>query len=150
MFLAAGLLTACQDASPAPPPAAPAPSPVRTTPATRPAPGKISAIGIDAFFTRQQTGAALIYDARPNFVAGFGKIPGAINWPAARFEQDLPRHETEIRSAGSDGRLIVVYCTDSACPDARALAEKIAARGHDVCVFEGGYAEWKTAGLPVE
>ncbi len=139
-------LAACQTPSPEPAPAPPTPreSPPASTP------GRLTAIDLTALFARHQSGEVLIYDARPNFVAGFGKIPGAINWPANRFETGLPRHEPEIRAARRLGRPVVVYCTDAACPDARHLAEKIAARGHPVSVLEGGFAEWKEAGLPVE
>ncbi len=143
-------LAACQTPSPEPapdPPPAP-PRPRESPPA--PTPGRLTAIDLTALFARQQSNEVLIYDARPNFIAGFGKIPGAINWPANRFETGLPRHEPEIRAARRFGRPVVVYCTDAACPDARHLAEKIAARGHHVSVLEGGFAEWKEAGLPVE
>lgn len=146
--LAAGFLASCQDTPP--PTATTPPVPARQTPVARPTPGNVTAMDVDGFFARQQSGTALIYDARPNFVAGFGKIPGAVNWPAARFTQDFSRHESELNAARKEGRVVVIYCTDSDCPDARALAEKISSRGFDVSVFEGGFADWKAAGLPVD
>lgn len=101
-------------------------------------------------FPRQQAGTVLIYDARPRFVAAFGKIPGGISWPRGDFETRLAKSEAEIRAAQAEGKPVVVYCTDEACPDATAVAEKLAARGHDVSVLTGGFALWKEAGLPVE
>ena len=107
-------------------------------------------MSIETFFPRQQAGTALIYDARPSFVYAFGKIPGAISWPRGDFDRQLPRREAEIRQAASAGKVVVIYCTDLACPDARAVAEKLIARGHDVSIFEGGYATWKDTGMPTE
>lgn len=107
-------------------------------------------MSIEAFFPRQQAGTALIYDARPVFVAAFGKIPGGIPWPRGDFEKLLPLREPEIRQAAATEKVVVIYCTDLACPDARAVAEKLIARGHDVSILEGGYAAWKDTGMPTE
>lgn len=112
--------------------------------------GRLSAIPLEVLFAKQQSGEVLLYDARPVFVAAFGKIPGAISWPKADFEKHLAEREPEIRSAGKAGKTVVIYCTDSACPDARTVAEKLAARGHDIAIFEGGYGEWKDAGMETE
>lgn len=105
---------------------------------------------LEAFFPKQQSGSALIYDARPGFVSTFGKIPGAIPWPRGDYEKQLAQREPEILRARAAGKVVVIYCTDLACPDARAVAEKLAARGHDISILEGGYATWKEAGMPVE
>lgn len=141
-------LAACQN--PVAPPVV-TPAPVTPTPA-RPAvkAGKLTAIDLTTLFPRQQAGSVLIYDARPGFVAGFGKIPGSISWPKNDFDARLSRSEAEIRAAKAAGKPVVLYCTDAACPDARAVAEKLAARGHDVAILDGGFAAWKEAGLPTE
>ena len=153
------VLSSCQEpVSPAPAVTPPAPAPAKTVPekpqVTKSAPaakaGKLTTIPIETFFPRQQAGTALIYDARPGFVSGFGKIPGAISWSRGDFEKLLPQHEPEIRQAKAAGKIVVIYCTDAACPDARAVAEKLVARGHDVSILEGGYATWKDAGMPTE
>jgi rhodanese-related sulfurtransferase len=149
------LLAACQDQTP--PPVTPAPSPV-AKPSTAPAKpaasavkaGRLTVMDMTTFFPRQQAGTVLLYDARPGFVAGFGKIPGAISWPRHEFEARLSRSESEIRAAKAAGKPVVIYCTDAACPDSRAVAEKLTARGHDVAILEGGFAAWKEAGLPTE
>ena len=157
------LFAACQDQTPPPvtttspaakPPAAPAPVPAQAKQATPSAsavkPGKLTSIDLTALFPRQQAGTVLIYDARPGFVAGFGKIPGAISWPRHDFDARLAQGEAEIRAAKAAGKPVVIYCTDAACPDARAVAEKVVARGHDVAILDGGFAGWKEAGLPTE
>lgn len=149
--VAAGILvlSACRDPAPPPPVVETAAAPVRPAAAVREK-GKLTAIDITALFPLQQSGAVLLYDARPGFVAGFGKIPGSISWPKSRFDARLSQSEAEIRAAAAAGKPVVLYCTDAACPDARAVAEKLAARGHDVSVLDGGFAAWKEAGLPTE
>ena len=154
-FAAAGiiLLGSCQDPSPVPPVVAAAP----TKPVSPPKPaappvksGKLTVIDITTLFPRQQAGTVLLYDARPGFVAGFGKIPGALSWPRGDFDARLSQSEAEIRAAKAAGKPVVFYCTDAACPDARAMAELLAAKGHDMSILEGGFAMWKEAGLPTE
>jgi rhodanese-related sulfurtransferase len=148
--LAIVLVAACQDT----PPVA-APLPVAKPTPTKPAPmppkaGKLTTISLDALFPRQQAGTVLLYDARPGFVAGFGKIPGSISWPKNDFDARLSQSEAEIRAAKAAGTPVVIYCTDAACPDAGAVANKLVARGHDVSILDGGFAAWKEAGLPTE
>ena len=151
-FAAAGivLLAACQDPASPPPVVKPVPS---SKPAAVPAPvkaGKLTTIDLTVLFPRQQADTVLLYDARPGFVAGFGKIPGSISWPKNDFDSRLSQGEAEIRAAKAAGKPVVIYCTDAACPDARAVAEKLVARGHDVSILDGGFAAWKEAGLPTE
>ena len=150
-------LGACEEGRrPAPSPAAAKPAAVPREEKPKPAPvppvkaGKLTEIGLEAFFPRQQAGTVLLYDARPSFVVAFGKIPGAINWPRGDYQSQLATREAEIGAASKAGKLVVIYCTDAACPDARALGEKLVARGHDVSILEGGFADWKAAGMPTE
>lgn len=156
-FAAAGvvLLAACQDQVPPPPvtprsPAAkPAGAPAKPSVSEVKA-GTLTSIDLTTLFPRQQAGTVLLYDARPGFVAGFGKIPGAISWSRHDFDARLSQSEAEIRAAKAAGKPVVIYCTDAACPDARAVAVKLVARGHDVAILDGGFAAWKEAGLPTE
>jgi rhodanese-related sulfurtransferase len=107
----------------------------------------VSSISLEKFFEVQQSGRLLLFDVRPAIVHAFGAIPGAVNWPKPSFDQDLPVHEPEIRKASAAGKAVVIYCTDAECPDARSVADRLAALGFDVAVYEGGYAEWKESGL---
>ncbi|MCW1887269.1 rhodanese-like domain-containing protein [Luteolibacter flavescens] len=151
------LLAACQDQA-TPPVTTAAPTAVAPKPAAVAKPaappvmkaGKLTVMDVTTLFPRQQAGTVLLYDARPGFVAGFGKIPGAISWPKNDFDARISQSEAEIRAAKSAGKPVVIYCTDAACPDARAVAEKLAARGHDISILDGGFATWKEAGLPTE
>jgi len=146
-----GLLASCRDPLPLPAPETPLPSrPGPPQPSTRPHSAELTTIDLSSLFPRQQAGTVLLYDARPAFAAGFGKIPGAISWPRRQFDAGLSRHEPEIRAAAKAGHPVVLYCTDAACPDARAMAEQLVARGHPVSILDGGIAAWKEAGLPTE
>jgi rhodanese-related sulfurtransferase len=153
-FAAVLVLASCKDPAPVPPVVAAATAkPLKSPkPAAPPAvkSGKLTVIDITTLFPRQQAGTVLLYDARPGFIAGFGKIPGAISWPRGDFETRLAQSEAEIHTAKTAGKPVVFYCTDAACPDAQAMAERLTAKGHDVSILEGGFALWKEAGLPTE
>ncbi|MEO8616722.1 MAG: rhodanese-like domain-containing protein [Luteolibacter sp.] len=112
--------------------------------------GRVTRIALGDFFQRQQAGRALIFDVRPGFYYSLGHVPGAINWPRARFDSGLATYEPKIQSATAEGKPVFLYCTDLACPDALAVAEKLAARGHSIAVLQGGWEAWKAGELPIE
>ena len=112
--------------------------------------GRLTVIALEAFFARHQAGSVLVYDVRPSFVSAFGRIPGALPWPKGDFEKQWAQRKAEIREAEAAGKVVVLYCTDAACPDARAVAERLTERAHDVSILEGGYAAWKDAGMATE
>ena len=147
------LLVSCEDG--APPASVPEPVAVQK-PAGKPAKekprsqGKLTEIRLETLFPKQQAGTVLLYDARPAFVSSFGKIPGAIPWPRSEYDARLAGREEQIRDAKDDGKIVVIYCTDAACPDARVIGEKLVARGHDIAILAGGFAIWKDTGLPTE
>jgi rhodanese-related sulfurtransferase len=113
-------------------------------------PGAITRIDITAVFPLQQAGAVVLFDARPAIFYHMGRIPGARSWPAKRFESQLAEHKPVLESAARNGIPVVLYCSDRECADARAAAERIAAIGYSVSVLEGGFEEWKAAGLPTQ
>lgn len=115
-----------------------------------PARGRVAVIDMSTLFTLQQGGKVLVFDVRPSFVNAFGHLPGAINWPRYSFDEAYARHEPEIKAALAADKMVVLYCTDAACPDSRAVAERLADKGFTVSVLEGGYNAWKDAGMPVE
>ena len=147
------LLVSCEDG--AAPENPPEPVVAQKPPAKRagekPRPqGKLTEIRLETMFPKHQSGTVLLYDARPAFVSSFGKIPGAIPWPKSEYDAQLAEREKQIRDAKDDGKIVVIYCTDAACPDARAVGEKLVARGHDIAILAGGFALWKDTGLPTE
>jgi len=90
----------------------------------------------------------LFVDARPSHEFRAGHIPGARNEPFATAD------ETTLASLMSfigPDREIVIYCSGGDCLSSLGLARLLTARGmKTVRVFPGGWAEWKTAGLPGE
>jgi len=146
-LIAACLITACRE------PERPVPPIARPKATAKPLPRQqaaVSKIDLTKLFALQQVGQVLIYDARPGFVHAFGHLPGALNWPRGLFDSQRLQHETELKDAIAADRTIVIYCTDAACPDAAAVAERIAKLGYPVSVLDGGFAAWKEAGLPIE
>ena len=128
-----------KEAARQPPPAAAAPLPN---------PGSVSNIPMGLFFERHQAGTMLTYDVRPAFFHRLGNIPGSKNWPESAFDGQLAAREAEILAALAAGQIVVVYCSDPACPDARTVANRLAQRGHPIAVLEGGWEMWKAAELP--
>lgn len=112
--------------------------------------GKISSISLTDAFALQQSGRALIYDARPGFFYGLGHIPGAISLPKTNCDEQIVAREAEIKAALAAGKTLVVYCTDMLCPDARTVAIHLASFGYSSSTLSGGWESWKESGLPTE
>lgn len=112
--------------------------------------GEISSISLEKFFELQQSGKALIYDARPTVFHALGHIPGAISLPKHHCDENIAKREGEIKAALKKGKTIIVYCTSLTCPDARTVAIHISGFGYPVTVFSGGWDAWKEAGMPTE
>jgi len=112
--------------------------------------GKVTRIPLGTFFQLQQSGKALILDVRPGFYYGLGHVPGAINWPKGRFQEQLIQREAQISTAVAANKPVLIYCTDLACPDALSVATRLAARGHSTAILQGGFEAWKAGELPIE
>ncbi len=112
--------------------------------------GKVSTISLERFFALQQSGKALVFDARPGFFYHLGHIPGAIHLPKQNCDAQIRNRETEIKSALAKGKTIVVYCSGLNCPDAMTVASRLSVFGHPAAVFSGGWDAWKDADLPSE
>lgn len=92
-------------------------------------------------------GGALAVDAREEGPYGDGHLPGALLLPLGAVDDRLEA----FRQAVPAERTLVVYCNGYGCPDSFDLAQRLAAAGYrDLRVFEGGFPEWRDAGLPVE
>ncbi|MEO5915995.1 MAG: rhodanese-like domain-containing protein [Luteolibacter sp.] len=112
--------------------------------------GKITSISIPDFFTLQQSGKVLLYDARPAFFYHLGHIPGAISMPKSGCDAEIAKRESEIKASIASKTPIVVYCTNLLCPDARTVAIHLADNGYSSSTLTGGWESWKEAGLPTE
>lgn len=90
---------------------------------------------------------AVLVDARPGDIYELGYIAGARSLPLL----ELDRLSPEFRKQVSLDRTIITYCSGYSCPDSFDLALALLADGYlDVRVYEGGFPEWRDAGLPVE
>lgn len=72
-------------------------------------------------------------------------LPGAIA---------LPLDEVDARAARlfpDRATPIVLYCANDECLNSHVAARRLIAQGYtDVRVYEGGKADWRLAGLPLE
>ncbi|MDT8443897.1 MAG: rhodanese-like domain-containing protein [Desulfuromonadales bacterium] len=88
----------------------------------------------------------LIVDARNPELYAAGHIDGAVSLPLVEIDAALPDFVARI----DKDRTLVIYCSGFGCPDSFDLAVLLIESGYkDVRVFEGGFPEWRDAGLPV-
>ncbi|QIF02452.1 rhodanese-like domain-containing protein [Roseimicrobium sp. ORNL1] len=100
--------------------------------------------------TRQmvEAGNVLILDARPDLFHQLGHIKGAKNLSKKNFQQDFQTLKGTLDAAHGKKRPILVYCADIHCPDAGTVAGWLMEKGYGgLLIFEGGWAEWESAGL---
>lgn len=149
--LAIGLVSCAkpvlQEPVKAPPTPAVAQKPAPKPPAPR---GQVSSISMEQLFLLHQNGEVFLLDARPSFFYSLGHIQGAISMPSGGSAAHIKMREEEIKTVLAAKKTIVLYCTNAACPDARAVAANLADAGYSSSVLVGGYESWKDSGLPVE
>ena len=112
--------------------------------------GTSTGIGLEDFYPIQQSGNVLIYDVRDPYFFNIDHIPGAVNFPAKNYEDEIQKRDLEIQKARNSGTRVVLYCFNLGCPEARNVAKKLTRRGYDVCVLSMGIDAWRNAGLPME
>ncbi|MDY0269883.1 rhodanese-like domain-containing protein [Trichloromonas sp.] len=90
---------------------------------------------------------ALAVDARAAEVYAEGHLPTALSFPLGEYGQVLPDFLQQVPK----DRTLILYCSGFGCPDSFDLGERLLAEGYlDARVYEGGFPEWRDAGLPVE
>lgn len=90
---------------------------------------------------------AVFVDAREGAAFSSGHIKGAFSFPLGEFETRLK----SFRSSTPVDSTLVIYCSGYGCRDSALLGEKLMADGYRaILLYEGGYPEWKDAGLPLE
>ena len=87
-------------------------------------------------------GLVMVLDVRPGDEFAQGHLPGAYNIPLA----DLERRLSEIPKDTE----IVAYCRGPYCVLAFEAVAALRAKGFHAARLEGGFPEWKAAGLTVE
>ncbi len=90
---------------------------------------------------------ALAVDARAREVYLEGHLPGARSLPLGEVDGSLAAFRKQV----PEETTIITYCSGFGCPDSFDLGERLLGEGYiDVRVYEGGFPEWRDAGLPVE
>lgn len=96
--------------------------------------------------SKWRAGATFV-DARDELFYEQGHIPRAVSLPVVRFDEVFPR----VKALLPDDGEIVCYCSGFGCEESTEAAERLIARGYrKVYVYEGGWPEWSSAGLPME
>lgn len=88
---------------------------------------------------RLRAGDTVVLDVRPRAEFEAGHIRGARSVPVAELRQ--------LRSLSKDSK-IVAYCRGPYCAYADEAVRELHRRGYNARRLEGGYPEWKRAGLP--
>ena len=102
---------------------------------------ELEPIGRDDLLRRAQAGDVVVLDVRPTEEYAAGHIPGSMSVPLTDLEdqmQQLP--------AGVD---VVAYCRGPYCVMAPEAITRLRAAGFTALRLEGGFPEWRRAGLPV-
>ncbi len=95
----------------------------------------------DLFFARQ----AVFLDARSAGLFMDGHVPEARSLPYETARDGMPG---EILALDRNGT-IVIYCEGGDCQSSLAIAKLLHTKGFtDLRVVEGGWEDWKAAGLP--
>lgn len=102
-------------------------------------PAELEPITRDALKARLAAGEVIALDVRPAEEYRQGHIAGA---------RSLPLEELETRLAElPKDREIVAYCRGPYCLFSREAVETLAVHGYRARRLEGGYPEWRAAGL---
>ena len=92
---------------------------------------------------------AIVLDARSPLFFRAGHVPGAHALSREVFETDYAKQKALLETHRQDP--LIVYCSGDACVDSRLVAQALQKLGYThVLVFEGGWEEWRQAGLPEE
>jgi rhodanese-related sulfurtransferase/DNA-binding transcriptional ArsR family regulator len=101
----------------------------------------MDAIGFDELRARLKTDGVILVDVRPAAEYEAGHIAGALSMPHDQLEKrlrELPRDKE-----------IVAYCRGPYCVFADEAVELLKSKRRKALRLEGGFPEWKNAGLPV-
>ena len=90
---------------------------------------------------------ALLIDARHADDYQQSHIEGAVSLPLAELDQRLDAFRNDVPA----DRVLITYCNGFGCPDSFDLGVLLLEGGYQqVRVFEGGFPEWRDAGLPMK
>ncbi len=91
---------------------------------------------------RLRKGLVTVLDVRPAEEYAAGHLPGAVNIP-------LPELEVKLETLNAD-KEVVAYCRGPHCILAFDAVARLREEGRMARRLDGGFPEWRRAGLPVE
>ena len=103
---------------------------------------KLEAVPHTELLERARSGRVTVLDVRPPEEFSAGHLPGAVNIPLKELEQrvqELPRNLE-----------IIAYCRGPYCVLAYEAVAQLRKQGYHARRMQGGFPEWRLAGLPVE
>lgn len=103
---------------------------------------KLEPIAADELLQRVKDGLVTVIDVRPIEEYEAGHLAGAINIPSGELGRQLDKL--------SSGKEIVAYCRGPHCVLAFDAVARLREKGLTARRLEGGYPEWRVAGLPIE
>jgi len=90
---------------------------------------------------------AVFIDARESSVYSLGHIQGSTSLPLAALDSELQAFMEKVPLETN----LVIYCSGYGCHDSKDLGNRLLQKGYrQILIFDGGYPEWKDAGLPIE
>ena len=96
---------------------------------------------------RELIDRSVLVDARISEFYAEAHLPGAVSLPFTGAETELDVFKSQYAAT----RSIIIYCSGFGCNDSFDLGVLLLNNGyHDVMIYEGGYPEWRDAGLPTE
>ena len=99
-------------------------------------------VAMKELLSRARSGKIVILDTRPASEFAAGHIAGALSVPV----DDLKRRLAELPKT----KEFVAYCRGPYCVYADRAVEMLKGSGRRARRLDGGFPEWKLAGLPVE
>ena len=102
----------------------------------------LEAVPADELLARAKKGLVTVLDVRPPEEYDAGHVRGAVNVPMSRLEGYLAKLPKKLE--------IVAYCRGPYCLMSFEAVAMLRKRGWKASRLEGGFPEWKAAGLPVE
>ena len=100
----------------------------------------VEAIGRDELVARLGSGDLVVLDVRPRVEFAAGHIQGARSVP-------LDELEARLAEVPADAE-VVAYCRGAYCVYAHEAVRRLRAAGRRARRLEGGWPEWRLAGLP--
>ncbi|AQX14840.1 hypothetical protein BCR15_02005 [Tessaracoccus lapidicaptus] len=98
-------------------------------------------VAFDELETLSRSGDVVLVDVRPASEFAAGHVDGALNIPLA----DLSVRMSEL----PDDATVVAYCRGPYCVMAATAVTRLRDSGRSAVRLEGGYPQWRDAGLPV-